>query len=140
LNLLDYNKSKAKEQIKKELEWKDYGGKHYESVYTKFYQAYVLPTRFNIDKRKPHLSNLVLSGQISKEQALKELEEPLYLPNDLIREKEYVLKKLGLSNVEFETFMTMPKVNHGEYGKQPFITDKYPILKLLRPIVKLIRK
>jgi N-acetyl sugar amidotransferase len=140
LNLVEYNKADAKKEIIKEFGWVDYGGKHYESVYTKFYQAYVLPTRYKIDKRKPHLSNLVLSGQITKAKALEELKEPLYAPAELAGEKEYVLKKLGLSELEFEQYMSAPKVSHAAYGVQPFITDQYPILKMFRPIVRAIRK
>ncbi len=140
LNLVEYNKVGAKKEIIKEFGWVDYGGKHYESVYTKFYQAYVLPARFKIDKRKPHLSNLILSGQISKEQALEELKQLLYTPADLVKEKEYVLKKLGLSDQAFEQYMTMPKVSHESFGVQPFITDQFPVLKLFRPLVRIIRK
>jgi N-acetyl sugar amidotransferase len=140
LNLVDYNKAEAKKEIITEFGWVDYGGKHYESVYTKFYQAYILPTRFRIDKRKPHLSNLILSGQISKMQALEELKETLYTPDELAKEKEYVLKKLGLSDFEFEKYMEMPRTDHNTYGVQPFITDQYKLLRLLRPIVRIIRK
>src|SRR5580698_9252449 len=78
LNYVPYNKQEIKELIKKELDWRDYGGKHYESMFTKFYQAYILPEKFHIDKRKAHLSTLVCSGQITKEEALRELEQPLY--------------------------------------------------------------
>jgi len=140
LNLVDYNKERAKEEIKKEFGWVDYGGKHYESVYTKFYQAYVLPEKFKIDKRKPHLTNLIMSGQISRDRALEELKEPLYTPTDLRQEKEYVLKKLGLSNEEFDQYMKAPRVEHAFYGTQQFITERYPVLKLVRPFINLIKK
>jgi N-acetyl sugar amidotransferase len=66
LNYVPYNKQQIKEKIKQELEWRDYGGKHYESVFTKFYQAYILPEKFKIDKRKPHLSTLICSGQMTR--------------------------------------------------------------------------
>lgn len=140
LNFVDYNKDEAKEEIKEEFGWVDYGGKHYESVYTKFYQAYVLPEKFKIDKRKPHLTNLILSGQISRDQALEELKEPLYTPADLRQEKEYVLKKLGLSDEEFNKYMMAKRVEHAFYGMQQFITERYPVLKLVRPFVNLIKK
>jgi N-acetyl sugar amidotransferase len=119
LNYVPYNKKQVKEIIKKELDWRDYGGKHYESLFTKFYQAYILPEKFNIDKRKPHLSTLICSGQMTKEEALKELEQPLYPANELKKDKEYVIKKLGLSEQEFEEIMHLPVRKHEE-----FKTDK----------------
>lgn len=140
LNFIDYDKQQAKEEIKKAFGWVDYGGKHYESVYTKFYQAYVLPRKFKIDKRKPHLTNLILSGQISKEQALDELKHPLYAPAELAGEMEYVLKKLGLDAGEFEEYMEQPRIEHAAYGMQRFITDRYPVLKWIRPLARLIKK
>lgn len=140
LNFLEYDKKSAKEEIKKEFGWVDYGGKHYESVYTKFYQAYVLPQKFKIDKRKPHLTNLILSGQITREEALAELQLPLYAPAELAQEKEYVLKKLGLTQEEFEKYMLQPRIDHPTYGVQQFITDQYPVLKWLRPFARLIKR
>ena len=140
LNFIDYDKKQAKEQIKTEFGWVDYGGKHYESVYTKFYQAYVLPQKFHIDKRKPHLTNLILSGQITRDEALQELRQPLYAPAELLQEKEYVLKKLGLTPEEFEGYMTAPRVEHATYGVQEFLTERYPFLKAIRPIVRMFKK
>ncbi len=84
--------------IKKELDWRDYGGKHYESQFTKFYQAYILPEKFHIDKRKAHLSTLICSGQMTRSEALLEMEKPLYDPAQLKSDKEYVMKKFGLSH------------------------------------------
>jgi N-acetyl sugar amidotransferase len=139
INLINFNKQRAKEEIKKEFGWVDYGGKHYESVYTKFYQAYVLPVKFHIDKRKPHLSNLILSGQMTRDAALRELEQPLYNETELAQEKEYVLKKLRLSVEEFENILQAPPVAHERYGVQPFITAQFPILKLLRPFKRLLK-
>lgn len=140
LNLINYNKQQAMEEIKRELNWVDYGGKHYESVYTKFYQAYVLPEKFKIDKRKPHLSNLILSGQITKDKAIQELNQPLYNPSELVAEKEYVLKKFGLDPAQFDAYMKQPRVEHAHYGLQQFITERYPALKLIRPIARMLKK
>ena len=115
LNYVPYNKKEIKELIGKELEWRDYGGKHYESIFTKFYQAYILPKKFKIDKRKPHLSTLICSGQITRAEALKELELPLYSQNELEREKAYVLKKLGLTDKDFESIMKTPPSSHTKF-------------------------
>ena len=120
LNYVPYNKAAVKEIIKKELGWGDYGGKHYESVFTKFYQAYILPQKFKIDKRKAHLSTLICSGQITKEEALKELELPLYTDAGLKGDMDYVLKKFGLSASEFDDIMKLPVQKH-----EAFKTDKH---------------
>ena len=127
LNYVDYNKKEAKKLLISEFGWEDYGGKHYESIFTKFYQAYILPTKFNIDKRKAHLSTLICSGQISREEALEELKKPLYVADELERDKEYVLKKLGLSEKEFEDLMKLPVKEHQEYK-----TDEWIFLPLSR--------
>lgn len=140
LNLLPYNKSKAKEVLKSEFGWVDYGGKHYESFYTKFYQAFILPEKFHIDKRKAHLSNLILSGEITKPQAIEELRVPLYTESELRMDKEYFLKKLGLEDSFFEQYISSARVPHQQFGVQPFLKDRYPILKLARPIYRLFKK
>ena len=68
LEWIDYNKEEAKHILKTELGWRDYGGKHYESVFTKFFQAHVLPTKFGYDKRLAHYSSLIVSGQMTKDE------------------------------------------------------------------------
>jgi N-acetyl sugar amidotransferase len=139
LNWISYDKEEAKRTIKQELGWKDYGGKHYESVFTKFFQAYILPTKFNIDKRKPHLSTLIFSGQLSKDQALKELEKPLYEDVELANELEYVLKKFGISAIEFNEIMAKPMVEHSVFGKQKPVTEAYLALRIAKKVVKALR-
>jgi N-acetyl sugar amidotransferase len=118
LNYLPYNKAEAMEVIKKELGWQYYGGKHYESIFTRFFQAYILPVKFNIDKRKAHLSTLICSGQITREQALEEMKQETYPSEMLARDKEYVIKKLGLSPEEFEAIMAAPPKSYKDYPNQ----------------------
>jgi N-acetyl sugar amidotransferase len=115
LNFLRYNKFEAKKIISEKLSWRDYGGKHYESIFTKFYQAYILPVKFKVDKRRAHLSNLICSGQLSREAALKELEIPLYDSRTLSEEKTYVLKKLGMTEAEFDQVMADPPRKHEDF-------------------------
>lgn len=105
LNYLEYNKNEAMKTLEKDLDWIYYGGKHYESVYTRFYQGFILPQKFGIDKRKGHLSDLINSGQMTKQEALMELELPIYNENLLIKDKAFVIKKLGLTNEQFEQIM-----------------------------------
>jgi N-acetyl sugar amidotransferase len=131
-----YNKIKIKEIIAKEIGWQDYGGKHHESLFTKFYQNYILPTKFKIDKRKAHLSNLICSGQITKIEALEELEKPIYNPQELIRDKEYVVKKLGFSIDEFDLLMSEPPRSHTDFLIEGPIENHYPILKPFKFLFK----
>jgi N-acetyl sugar amidotransferase len=139
LNYIDYNKREVKEIIKRELDWRDYGGKHYESIFTKFYQAYILPTKFGIDKRKAHLSTLICSGQLSRQEAIDELSLPLYQKDELANDKEYVLKKLGLKNNEFDDIMSLPIRRHQEFKSDSNIKEKYmSVLKKTQKIRRII--
>jgi len=118
LNYMDYNRDEAMKILTSEVGWKNYGNKHCESLFTYFYQAYILPLKFNIDKRKAHLSSLILSGQISREQALKIIEEEPY-PSKVAEEyKEYVAKKLGFTVSDFDEIMRMPVKSHYDYSSE----------------------
>lgn len=129
LNYLNYNKSEAKRLIREDLDWRDYGGKHYESIYTRFYQGYILPEKFGYDKRRAHLSSLICSGELSRQQALEEMEQERY-PEDLLRQdRRFVLKKLGLSDVEFDNIMQQPVRKHEEYSSNQFFFEKMDTLK-----------
>ena len=141
LNYVPYNKKEIKELIKRELDWRDYGGKHYESIFTKFYQAYILPQKFKIDKRKAHLSTLICSGQMTKEEALMELEKPLYPAKDLAADKEYVLKKFGLSESEFDKIMQLPVRKHQDFKTDKRLKDAYmKFLRKTEPLRKAVKK
>lgn len=115
LNYLDYVKEDAMKTIEKKLCWKNYGAKHHESQFTKFFQAYILPEKFNIDKRKAHLSTLICSGQISRDEALEELKKPPYNLKKLNNDKEYVIKKWGLTEESFTTIMNKPIKEYTDY-------------------------
>jgi N-acetyl sugar amidotransferase len=116
LNYLDYDKEKAKKIIRAELKWQDYGRKHGESHYTRIFQEYILPVKFGYDKRRAHYSSLIVAGQLSREQALKMLQEPLYLTNEAMEQDiNYLINKLGTSKEEFKKIMNTPPKNYWEY-------------------------
>ena len=115
LNIINYDKEKAKEELKKSFDWEDYGGKHFESVFTKFYQSYILPQKFGVDKRRAHLSALIRSGQRKRKSVIEELARPLYEKEELKAEKAYIIKKLGFSENEFDEIMTHNPVPHDFY-------------------------
>ncbi len=120
LNYVEYDKKKVKEIIAKELGWRDYGGKHYESVFTRFYQGYILPEKFKVDKRKAHLSNLIFSGQLTKEEAQEELKQPIYPAELFQKDHDFVLKKLGISVEEFKAYMDKPQVSHSDFRNEQY--------------------
>lgn len=118
LNLIPYVKKDVKALISKELDWKDYGGKHYESVFTRFYQSYVLPVKFGIDKRKAHWMALINSGQATRAEALEDLKTLPY-PLDLQQaDLEYVTKKLDFTQAEFAELMSAKPVPHQHYAME----------------------
>lgn len=126
LNYVDFNKEKAMKVIQKELDWKYYGGKHYESIYTRFYQSYILPKKFDIDKRKAHLSCLIMStGELTREQALEQLKAPTADLKLMEEDREYVIKKLGITETEFEDIMQKPVRSILDYPNNHAIEMKF---------------
>lgn len=118
LNHVNYKKKDIKQRLMKELDWKDYGGKHYESIWTRFYQGYILPAKFNIDKRKAHLSNLVLNKEMTREEALEEMKSPPYPADMQMADKEYVCKKFGWTVPEFDALIAQKNIPHAAYGQE----------------------
>lgn len=135
LNFLPYDKAEVKKEIQEKLDWKDYGGKHYESIFTRFYQGYILPTKFGVDKRKAHLSNLICSKQITKAEALEELKKPCYDNDQMLEDKEFVLKKLGFSEAYFEELMKMPPQDWRIFGEEKPLYKRFPVLKIFLPLI-----
>ena len=131
LNYVDYNKEKAKTLIQSELGWRDYGGKHFESVYTRFFQGYILPRKFGYDKRRAHLSTLICSAQMTRAEALCEIGKDVYGGNDIEQDRKFVVKKLGLTDQQFEDIMHAPAKKHTEYPSNHFIYEEMKSLKKL---------
>ena len=123
LNYIDFNKAEAMKILEQELGWRYYGGKHYESIYTRFYQGYILPTKFGYDKRRSHLSSLICSGETTREAALKELDKPTYQPSMQEEDREYVVKKLGINDDEFEAILNAPKKTFWDYPSYGHVVE-----------------
>jgi len=115
LNSVPYDKVAAVGVLERELGWRNYGGKHHESIYTRFFQSYILPVKFGIDKRRAHLSSLIVSGQSTREQALSELSEPIADPKLIAEDRVYVAKKFGLTEREFDALMELPPRSVRDY-------------------------
>lgn len=134
LDVMPYYKNEAKQIITKQFGWRDYGIKHGESTFTKFFQTYYLPVKFGYDKRRAHLSSLILSGQLTREQALQEMDESPYNPKEITREKDYVAKKLGLLPDEFQRILDSEPRSHNDYPSAKLLFEaKDYIARLVRP-------
>jgi N-acetyl sugar amidotransferase len=118
LNLMNYNKEAARAELTREYGWRDYGGKHSESRFTKFYQEIYLPRKLAFDKRRLHLSSLIVSGQLTRDQALAELAFPICRPDNARRDTKFVAKKLGLTPEALELLIDSPAVSHSSYPNQ----------------------
>lgn len=144
LNYLPYSKEEAIQELEKNYGWRYYGGKHYESRWTRFFQAYYLPYKFGYDKRKAHLSSLVVSGQMSREDAINILETPLYDEKLLVEDKIFIAKKLGLSLDEFENLINQPVHHFSEFPnhqrKRRLAMKAFRLLKFLVAPLRAIRK
>jgi N-acetyl sugar amidotransferase len=105
LNLVPYKKEDAIAILKEKFGWERYANKHFESIFTRFYEGYWLVKKFNYDKRKAHFSSLILTGQLTREEALKKLAEPPYDEGQAMQDLEYVAKKLGLKKEKFIEMM-----------------------------------
>lgn len=115
LNFYAYDKHAAQQELKDCYGWRDYGSKHSESRFTKFYQDIYLPRKFGFDKRRLHLSSLIVAGQLKREAAIAELAQPPITDQQAKREVKFVAKKLGLTADELLGCVVSPPRQHSEY-------------------------
>lgn len=117
LDDLNYSKSEAMEVLEKEFGWVYYGGKHWESVFTKFLQNYYLPQKFGFNKSRAHLSNLIVNKEMSREEALGQLEheQKLYPVEEQEKDRDYILNKLDISLAEWHAIMEAPIKTEDDY-------------------------
>lgn len=125
LDYVRYIKRDAMAFIERELGWRNYGGKHHESIFTRFFQAYYLPRKFGFDKRRAHLSSLIVSGQATREEALRELEQEAYAPDKLREDLSFVLKKLRLTRAEWDAVMAAPVRTYRDFPSNAWLFDLY---------------
>lgn len=110
LDYVVYNKAEAEDLLHEKYGWTKYENKHYENVFTRFFEGYYLPHKFGFDTRKNVASNEILAGILTREEALERLSKPAYDPEQMIQDKEYVAKKLGITVEEFDNIIEGP--NH----------------------------
>lgn len=134
LDKVDFDLKAVIRRLVEETGFTPYKGKHYESVFTRFYQGYILPKKFKIDKRKAHLSSLVSSGNLTRDEAIEELKLPPYSIEDQQADLEYALKKFGLTLAEFEEILKQEPVPHSVFGDEYSERIKYDYLYRLKMI------
>lgn len=124
LDYFDYRKDDALATLQREVAYRPYPYKHYESVFTRFYQGYILPAKFGVDKRKIHLFTLVVTGQMTRDDAVEFLSQSPYPDSGQLNDDHtFVLKKLGLSQGEFDRYLLAPPVPHDAYQSEKKFWD-----------------
>jgi len=119
LDYISYNKEEAKIIMNEQFGWKDYGRKHGESNYTRIFQEYILPVKFGFDKRKAHFSSLIAAGQMTREEAIKKLSEPLYADEQSIQQDiDTLCRKFEITKDDFEKIMELPVKSINDYQNQ----------------------
>lgn len=136
LNFLPYDRNEAIRTLET-IGWRNYGRKHGESFFTKFFQNYFLPQRFGFDKRRAHYSSMIVSKQMTRDEAIKLLEEPLYKPDELESDIAYFCKKMDITREEFNQFLNMPLKKYSDYNNWD---SKLKYVNMLRKIYELVRK
>ena len=121
LNLIDYNRKRAFEELSDFCGFTYYGRKHLENIFTAFVQLVWFPQKFHVDKRTSHLSSMIVSGQMTREEAMRELDEPLYDEAMMAGYIAVIKKKLGLSDEDYERIMAAPAHEHTEYRIDPVL-------------------
>lgn len=136
LNYIDYNVDRAIKELKEFCGFEYYGGKHYESILTRFMQCYYLPEKFGIDKRKSHYSSLIMSGQMTREEAIKKLKEPLY-PNEKMfyEDKKFLSNYMNITISEFERCISLPPKEMASYPHS-ILNEFAPLARKFRKILE----
>ena len=133
LNFMPYDKQLAIAEMEQKMGWRAYGRKHGESLFTKLFQNHYLPTKFGYDKRKPHLASLIVAGQMTRADALIQLQEPLYDPRELEIDITYFCKKLRISRQQFDGFLAAPSHHYSDF---PTWEARYRLLKKAQGLVE----
>ncbi len=130
LNYFEYSKEEAKKILTKELGWIDYGGHHFESIFTRFFQSYLAPNKFIMDRRMISLSAQIRAGQMSRNEALAKINQPPYSMDKILEDKNYIAKKFRLSAEEFDQILSRAPRTFLDYPSY------YSIIKWIKPLVR----
>jgi N-acetyl sugar amidotransferase len=140
LNYVPYVKEAAMQELIDRFGWQRYAHKHYESRFTRFYEGFWLPTRFGYDKRRAHFSSLILTGQMTRAEALERIARPAYDENTIAQDFEYIATKLGLTVQELRDLLEAPRKTYRDYrNDMGFIDLGTKVLRMLGVQRALIR-
>lgn len=123
LNSIPFHKEEAMQELVDKFGWQRYAHKHYESRFTRFYESYWLPTKFGYDKRRAHFSSLILTGQLSRDEALAKIAVPAYDPETIGEDFEYIATKLGIAVDELRALHDGPKKTFRDYKNDMALMD-----------------
>ncbi|KAB7628245.1 N-acetyl sugar amidotransferase [Alkalilimnicola sp. S0819] len=123
LNNIPFQKDAAVRELVDKFAWQEYAHKHYESRFTRFYEGYWLPTKFGYDKRRAHFSSLILTGQMTREEALTRIAKPAYEAADVAQDFEYIATKLGISVDELQALQNGPNKSYRDYKNSMGLID-----------------
>lgn len=123
LNYFPYIKASAIAFLRQEYSWEEYPHKHYESRFTKFYEGFWQPIRFGYDNRKPHFSSLILTGQMTRDEALTKLGQSPYQEDEIATDFEYVATKLGIPVEDLQSYLDAPIKTYRDYRSQRCIFE-----------------
>jgi len=123
LDFMPYDKEEATQFLVDNFGYQRYAQKHFESRFTRFYEAYWLPKKFGFDTRKVQYSSLILTGQMSREEALLKLQKPAYDPDVVSEDLEYISNKLGITESELDGYLKAPNKTYKDYKNQQSIYD-----------------
>jgi N-acetyl sugar amidotransferase len=132
LNFVPFIKEDAMQELVEKFGWQKYAHKHYESRFTRFYEGYWLPTKFGYDKRRAHFSSLILTNQMSRDEALKRIAQKAYDEETIAQDFEYIATKLGLSVPELQKIMDGENKTYRDYkSRMPMIELGTKVLRAL---------
>jgi N-acetyl sugar amidotransferase len=120
LNLIPYVKDEAIKELHDRFGWVRYKNKHFENIFTRFYEGYWLPNKFGFDKRRAHFSSLILTGQLKREDALEILKQPPYPVEEAMQDMEFISNKLGITKAEFKELMKGENKTYRAYNHRLF--------------------
>jgi hypothetical protein len=129
LNLIPYSRNIALDSLGEFCGWQNYGPKHFESRWTRYFQGYYLPLRYGYDKRKPHLSSRIHSGELSKAEALREMNESNYNLEALKEDEIFLCNKLGITETFFGELKRLPLSHYSDFANQEKLLNALKYLK-----------
>lgn len=133
LDFMPYDKEEATQLLVDKYAYQRYAQKHFESRFTRFYESYWLPEKFGFDTRKVQYSSLILTGQMSRDEALERLKSPAYDPETIAQDFEYIANKLGISGENLKSYLVAPNKTYKDYkNQQSLYKVGAKVMRLLR--------